>query len=79
VDGNDVREVRLWRELLGVERTVIEDVEFDQNAGCVIARVRPKWGAWGRCGRRAAGYDRGQGRRRWRGLDLGTVQVWLEA
>jgi hypothetical protein len=30
VDGNDVREVRLWRELLGVERTVIEDVEFDQ-------------------------------------------------
>jgi transposase len=82
VDGNDVREVRLWRELLGVERTVIEDVEFDQDGGCVIARVRPKRGArgrCGRCGRRAGGYDRGEGRRRWRGLDLGTVQVWLEA
>jgi transposase len=82
VDGNDVREVRLWRELLGVERTVIEDVEFDQDGGCVIARVRPKRGArgrCGRCGRRAAGYDRGEGWRRWRGLDLGTVQVWLEA
>ena len=25
------------------------------------------------------GYDRGEGRRRWRGLDLGTIQVWLEA
>jgi transposase len=82
VDGNDVREVRLWRELLGVERTVIEDVEFDQDGGCVIARVRPKRGArgrCGRCGRRAASYDRGEGWRRWRGLDLGTVRVWLEA
>jgi len=82
VGGNDVREVRLWRELLGVERTVIEDVEFDQDGGCVIVRVRPKRGArgrCGRCGRRAGGYDRGEGRRRWRGLDLGTVQVWLEA
>ena len=80
--GNDVREVRLWRELLGVERTVIEDVEFDQGAGCVIARVRPKRGArgrCGRCGRRAASYDRGEGWRRWRGLDLGAVRVWLEA
>ena len=77
-----MRGVRLWRELLGVERTVIEDVEFDQGTGCVIARVRPKRGARGRCGRcgcKAAGYDRGEGRRRWRGLDLGTIEVWLEA
>lgn len=77
-----MRGVRLWRELLGVERTVIEDVEFDQDTGSVIARVRPKRGAQGRCGRcgrKAAGYDRGEGRRRWRGLDLGTIEVWLEA
>ena len=77
-----MRGVRLWRELLGVERTVIEDVEFDQGTGCVIARVRPKRVARGRCGRcgcKAAGYDRGEGRRRWRGLDLGTIEVWLEA
>jgi transposase len=61
---------------------VIEDVEFDQDTGSVIARVRPKRGAQGRCGRcgrKAAGYDRGEGRRRWRGLDLGTIEVWLEA
>lgn len=61
---------------------MIEDVEFDQGTGCVIARVRPKRGARGRCGRcgcKAAGYDRGEGRRRWRGLDLGTIEVWLEA
>jgi transposase len=77
-----VRGVRLWGELLGVERTVIEGVEFDQDAGWVIARVRPKRGArgrCGRCGRKAAGYDRGEGRRRWRGLDLGMIEVWLEA
>lgn len=77
-----MRGVRLWGELLGVERTVIEGVEFDQDAGSVIARVRPKRGVrgrCGRCGRKAGGYDRGEGRRRWRGLDLGTIEVWLEA
>lgn len=48
----------------------------------VVARVRPRSGVWrrcGRCGRRAPWYDRGEGRRRWRGLDWGTVQVVLEA
>jgi transposase len=77
-----VRGARLWRGLLGVERTVIEGVEFDEATGRVVARVRPARGArgrCGRCGRRAPGYDRGDGRRRWRGLDLGTVQVVLEA
>ena len=37
----------------------------------------------GRCGGVRAvgrrGYDRGEGRRRWRSLDLGTIPVWLEA
>ena len=44
--------------------------------------MRPRRGArgrCGRCGRKAPSYDRGEGRRRWRGLDLGTVRVWLEA
>jgi hypothetical protein len=31
------------------------------------------------CHQRAAWYDRGEGRRRWRALDLGTIPVWLEA
>jgi transposase len=77
-----VRNARLWRGLLGVERTVVEGVGFDEGAGCVVARVRPARGArgrCGRCGRRAPGYDRGEGRRRWRALDLGTVPVLVEA
>ena len=82
-----MRNVRLWRGLLGVDkRTVIEDIEFDQEGAdgveLVVARVRPRSGVsrrCGRCGRRAPWYDRGEGRRRWRGLDRGTVQVVLEA
>ena len=82
-----MRNVRLWRGLLGVDkRTVIEDIEFDEEgadgAQLVVARVRPRSGVsrrCGRCGRKAPWYDRGEGRRRWRGLDWGTVQVVLEA
>ena len=41
-----MRNVRLWRGLLGVDkRTVIEDIEFDEEgadgAQLVVARVRP--------------------------------------
>jgi len=67
---------------LGVEETVIEDVEFDEDADLVVARVRPRRAGRGRCGvcgTRAAWYDRGEGPRRWRALDLGTMRVVLEA
>ena len=42
-----MRNVRLWRGLLGVDkRTVIEDIEFDEEgadgAQLVVARVRPR-------------------------------------
>jgi transposase len=77
-----VRLASLWRRLLGVERTVVEQVEFDAEADILVAHVRPRKGArqrCGRCGRRAPWYDNGAGRRRWRALDLGTVQAWLEA
>ena len=82
-----MRNVRLWRGLLGVDkRTVIEDIEFDEEG-----LTAPSWW-WRGCGHeagfraavvasavRAPWYDRGEGRRRWRGLDWGTVQVVLEA
>ena len=77
-----MRNASLWRALLGVEKTVVEDIEFDEDAGVVVASVRPTRraaGRCGRCGRRSPWYDCGEGRRRWRALDLGTVQVWLEA
>ena len=82
-----MRNVRLWRGLLGVDkRTVIEDIELERGEGAA-----PIW--WWRgygheagfraaaaaVGRKAPWYDRGEGGRRWRGLDWGTVQVVLEA
>ncbi|GAB2761598.1 ISL3-like element IS1557 family transposase [Nocardioides salsibiostraticola] len=76
-----MRELSLWRALLGVEKTVIEDIEFDQVAGQIVAHVRPAARARGRCGRcqrRCSGYDPGRGRRRWRALDLGTMTAFLE-
>jgi len=77
-----VQNATLWRALLGVEKTVVEGIEFDQDQELLVAHVRPRKGArgrCGRCGRRSPGFDHGQGRRRWRALDLGTVQVYLEA
>ena len=77
-----MRDASLWRALLGVEKTVIEGLEYDQDAELVVAHVRAGSRARGRCGvcgRRCPRYDAGQGRRRWRALDLGTVRVVLEA
>jgi transposase len=77
-----VQNATLWRALLGVEKTVVEEVELDEDAGLLVAHVRPRKrarGRCGRCGRRSPGYDAGEGRRRWRALDLGVVQAWLEA
>jgi transposase len=75
--------VRVWRRLFGVDdRTVIERVEFDEDADAVVAHVRPRRlrkRRCGRCGRRAPGYDQGEGRRRWRALDLGEIRSFLEA
>ena len=73
----------VWRRVVGVDKaTVIESVEIDEELNAVVAHVRPRKATkrrCGRCGVRAPGYDQGEGRRRWRCLDLGTVQCYLEA
>jgi transposase len=77
-----VQNATVWRALLGVEKAVIEGIEFDEDEQVLVAHVRPHKrarGRCGRCGRRSPGYDAGEGRRRWRALDLGTVQAVLEA
>ncbi len=69
----------------GPGHTVIEsvDLEPDGRGGeQLIARVRPKAGMASRCSqcqRRCPGYDTSRKPRRWRGLDLGTAQVFLQA
>src|SRR5215208_5299897 len=73
---------RVWARLFGVEHTVVEAVRLDEQADSIVASVRPARGRrrrCGICGRRSPGFDQGEGRRRWRTLDLGTVQAFLEA
>ena len=72
----------VWRRACGLTRTVVEGVRFDETTNAIVVSVRPDARArsrCGRCGRRSAGYDRGAGRRRWRGLDAGTTRVFIEA
>ena len=75
-----MRGIRLWARLLGLRRTVIEDVFADGDR--LVVAVRPDWRERDRCGvcrRRSPGADQGAGRRRWRALDLGTTLAYVEA
>jgi transposase len=85
-----VRSSRLWGKLLGCENTIIEDVgwreEYSGDAAGpqlrLVVNVRPHQrlaSRCGICGKKRPRYDNGQGRRRWRALDLGTVRAYLEA
>ena len=72
--------IRLWRGLLGLEGTAIEDVVYDVG-GALVIHVRPmaqQRTRCGRCRRRSPGYDV-RPRRRWRTLDQGTTMAYLEA
>lgn len=73
--------ISLWRGLLGLDHTAIENVTRDPD-GAVVFHVRPmarQRGRCGRCRRRSPGYDAGSGRRRWRTLDHGIAMAYLEA
>ena len=80
-----MRTSRVWRRVLGVEHTVIESVDLETDGRgqqVLVARVRVKAGAaqrCSRCRRRCPGYDTSRDPRRWRGLDMGTTEVFLQA
>jgi transposase len=76
-----VRGTRVWARLLDLRRAVVEDVSIGDEGEVVVA-VRPSWRERDRCGlcrRRSPGFDLGEGRRRWRALDLGTTFAYVEA
>jgi transposase len=64
---------------------VFEDGEIEAGLDgreVLVFGVRPDHGhrcRCSRCGRRAPRFDSGEGRRRWRALDAGTMRVYLEA
>jgi len=76
-----VRGIRVWARLLGIQRAVVEDVQIG-GEGEIVVVVRPVGRERDRCGvcrRRCPGFDQGEGRRRWRALDLGTTFAFVEA
>lgn len=76
-----MRRSSVWKKLLGLRRAVVEDVELTEK-GALVVSVRPaarERDRCPRCRRRCPGYDRGDGRRRWRALDVGTTLAYLEA
>jgi transposase len=76
-----VRGIRVWARLLGLRGVVVEDVMLD-GEGEVIVAVRPGFRERDRCGvcrRRCGRYDAGEGRRRWRALDLCSTLCFVEA
>jgi len=76
-----VRGIRVWARLLGLQRVVVEDVRMGSEREVIVA-VRPSWRERDRCGLcrlRSPGFDLGEGRRRWRALDLGTTLAFVEA
>lgn len=72
----------LWRTLLGVDKTIVEAVNLDVDTGILVASVatdgfdaEPLW----ILPKTLPLYDAGDGRRHWRSLDAGSVQIQLEA
>lgn len=75
-----MRGVRVFAGLLGLAGAIVEQVGVEADAVVVHARPRAReWSRCGLCGRRSPGYDSGEGRRRWRALDLGATRAFVEA
>lgn len=77
-----MRGASVWVRLLGIEKTIVDEVVFEADGEVIVCSVRPRKGERGRCGlcrRRCPGYDGGEGVRRWRALDLGTIRAFVEA
>ena len=81
-----MRGASVWARLLGVEGVVIDGVDLEDRGGdecqvVVSTRIRKQRHRQRcpHCQRRCPRYDKGEGRRRWRALDVGVVPVYIEA
>lgn len=80
-----MRRSKLWKKLLDVEQVVLEGEVFETGPGgaeILVVGLRPDRRHRLRCplcGRRRPYRDDGEGRRRWRAMDMGVMQCFLEA
>lgn len=71
--------------IAGVNQMVVENVEIEtpETNPTLIISVRPTKHESSRCpicGKKCKGYDQGNGRRRWRSMDIGnSIKVYLES
>ena len=72
-----------FKKLLQIDKITIEDVYFEtQKEEIFIIKIRStnrERSRCPKCGKRCSYYDNGDGLRRWRSLDFGSTQVYLEA
>ena len=77
-----MRNKRIWQRLLGVDRVVIQAIEWVQD-GLLVAVRRHRYDQRRLrcpiCEAVCPGYDSAGRTRRWRAMDLGTTKVWIEA
>ena len=72
----------LDQAIIGGGEFVLEDITANAGMNEIYLAIRPTKREQFRCGichRKAARYDKGRGRRRWRCLDVGAQKVYVEA
>lgn len=72
----------LVQAIIGGGGFVLEDITANTEMNEIYLAIRPTKREQCRCGichRKAARYDKGRGRRRWRCLDVGVQKVYVEA
>lgn len=72
----------LVQAIIGGGGFVLEDITANTEMNEIYLAIRPTKREQCRCGichRKAARYDKGRGRRRWRCLDVGAQKVYVEA
>jgi len=77
-----VRSLSIWAQTLVLAHTVVESADFDRSTQTWTFTVRPKRGQHDlcpHCRRRCPRYDHGGGQRRWRTLDVGSCQAFVQA
>ena len=78
-----MRQASVWPRAMGCEgKVIVEREEFDEAVGAQVAHVRPTKRETRRCPwcrRRCRRFDNGDGRRRWRALDMGQELAYVEA
>ena len=77
-----MRTKEIIQSFVGTSKIVLKDVYTDAETNAIVIKARPTKIEQCRCGlchRKGKYYDKGQGERRWRALDIGSQMAYIEA